>query len=776
MKNFFDLDGLDSVKNEFPGIDDDLALLIYTSRLIGREPDLVLHGGGNSSMKVLETDIFGEPLEVLYIKGSGMDLFDIGPDGFCQLDNGGLQRLMALDELSDEDMGNYVNRCRVSASTPNPSVETLLHGFLPFKFVFHSHADSILVLTNSEEGEDAVKDALGDKMAVVPHAKSGLPLAKAVHEAWFNNKDIDGVVVLNHGVFTFSDDAEKSCGLMFEYVTRAEDFIKARMEKNTDSDSESIKPEPDELSESDESNVDSSKPIFLTSVGAEPDGLTADDSTGDPPAKVEEPGLDAPESLEQEPDITNLIRVAQIIRGVCRPAIDGDPEADKEEDGGAGGDLGTRVAVALRTDPEVIEASVSEDADFFCESGVLTTDHAIRTKNMMLYLEDVPEDEEELIAGLKKAIKKFETEYELYYARRASGGACLGASPVVFLIKGLGLITVGTTQKDAEIAADIGVHTLRCKLQAAALGGYVPIDEDDVFAMEAWTCQLKKKSCPLSAKSGSTQSDSPLTGQTALITGVGGAIGFGIARTLLATGANVIISDIHEPSLDNSRDLLVAEFGETSIERVAFDVTDFDSVTAGFERGLAKFGGLDILVPNAGVAHVARIEDLDQEKFEQVIKVNLLGTFTVIKAAIPIFKRQGTGGNIVLISTKNVFDPGAAFGAYSASKAGAHQISKIAAIELAELGVRVNMVNPDAVFGDEKVCSKLWEVVGPDRMKARGLDPQGLQDYYCNRSLLKTQVLAEHVGNAVVFFASELTPTTGAALAVDGGNANAFPR
>jgi NAD(P)-dependent dehydrogenase (short-subunit alcohol dehydrogenase family) len=173
---------------------------------------------------------------------------------------------------------------------------------------------------------------------------------------------------------------------------------------------------------------------------------------------------------------------------------------------------------------------------------------------------------------------------------------------------------------------------------------------------------------------------------------------------------------------------------------------------------------------------VAKIEDLDPLKFEQVIAVNLKGTFNVIKASIPVFRRQGTGGNIVAISTKNVFDPGAAFGAYSASKAGVHQISKIAALELAELGVRVNLINPDAVFGDEEIPSKLWELIGPERMKSRGLDPQGLREYYRQRNLLKVQVTAEHVGNAVVFFASEGTPTTGATLPVDGGVPAAFPR
>ncbi len=286
--------------------------------------------------------------------------------------------------------------------------------------------------------------------------------------------------------------------------------------------------------------------------------------------------------------------------------------------------------------------------------------------------------------------------------------------------------------------------------------------------MEYWPLQQKKlgRNPPL-----------PLQGEIAVITGAGGAIGLGIADRLLAAGSAVVISDIDEASLQKVYSKLTKKYEASLIESVLFDVTDYQAVEKTFQEISYRLGGLDILVPNAGVAHVARIEELDPEKFDRVISVNLKGTFNAIKAAIPIFKRQGTGGNIVVVSSKNVFDPGAAFGAYSASKAAAHQISKVAALELAESGVRVNLVNPDAVFGDEEVPSKLWELIGPDRMKSRGLDPKGLKEYYRQRNLLKVQVTPEHVGNAVVFFASETSgATTGATLPVDGGIPAAFPR
>jgi NAD(P)-dependent dehydrogenase (short-subunit alcohol dehydrogenase family) len=285
--------------------------------------------------------------------------------------------------------------------------------------------------------------------------------------------------------------------------------------------------------------------------------------------------------------------------------------------------------------------------------------------------------------------------------------------------------------------------------------------------MEYWGLQQKKLAKP---------APPPLQGQVAVVSGGAGAIGLGISDRLLAAGALVVICDIEESRLKKVHSILARKYGESLLEEVVFDVTDYSSVEKAFQEISRRVGGIDLVVPNAGIAHVAKIEDLDPKKFRQVIDVNLMGTFNMVKASVPIFRRQGTGGNVVVISSKNVFDPGAAFGAYSASKAGAHQIGKIAALELAELGVRVNMVNPDAIFGDEEVSSKLWDLVGEDRMKSRGLDYEGLKEYYRQRNLLKARVLAEHVGNVVVFFASNQTPTTGATLPVDGGIPAAFPR
>ena len=698
---YIEAEAKEFIKN-YPDIAEELVLRMYTSRLIGTNPNLVLHGGGNTSIKLTQKNILEEDEEILFVKGSGVDLSDIEPEGFVALDLAFLRKLSRLEKLEDGEMENQLQIHKVHSSPLNPSVEALLHAFLPHRYVDHTHADSILILTNQKEGVNMVRKALGPRVAILPYTMSGLPLAKKVAAQYEKDPEIEAVVIINHGIFTFGEDAITSYERMIDYVNRAEAFIKQRIQGKT-----LVTPQAD----------------ISPLKGGEP----------------------------------FIARVAQTIRGACAHT--------------APDDRLRRFIVEFRNTPDMVDASISKEAQAICGSGVLTPDHVIRTKNKFVYMDALPEDRDDFGARIKQKIETFVKEYHRYFQEQVTAKALdrkeLDPYPRVFLTKGLGLFTLGFTRKEARIAADIAEHTIRAKLQAGQLGAYDPISDSHIFDMEYWKLQQKKLG----------QISPPiLQGQIALITGGGGAIGFGIADRLLAAGATVVLSDIDRPRLKKVRSILKERYPNSESEILTFDVTDYQSVAAAVDVISRRLGGIDIVVPNAGIAHAARIEDLEPDKLDQVVAVNLKGTFNVIKATIPAFKRQDTGGHIVVISSKNVFDPGAAFGAYSASKAGAHQISKIAALELAQLGVRVNMINPDAVFGDEKISSKLWDLVGPDRMKARGLDYEGLKEYYRNRNLLKARVLAEHVGNAVVFFASNQTPTTGASFPVDGGIPAAFPR
>jgi NAD(P)-dependent dehydrogenase (short-subunit alcohol dehydrogenase family) len=342
----------------------------------------------------------------------------------------------------------------------------------------------------------------------------------------------------------------------------------------------------------------------------------------------------------------------------------------------------------------------------------------------------------------------------------------LNSNPTVLLLPGVGLVGVGPTARDAAIVADIAEHTVRIKAAADILGRYEGLKESDIFDVEYWSLEQAKLGRLI---------ELPLAGQVALITGGAGAIGLGIARRLLESGAHVALTDRDASALDRAGQRL-APNGSGRLLLARMDVTDEASTQAAIRAVCAHFGGLDLCVPNAGVAQVGAIVETTTELFRFQTEVNAVGCFLTIREAARVMIEQRLGGNVVVNATKNVFAPGAQFGAYSASKAAGHQLGKVAALELAVHGIRVNLLNADAVFGDEATPSGLWQTVGADRARSRGLAPDELPAYYRQRNLLKAEIRAEHVGNAVVFFASAQTPTTGATLPIDGGIPEAFPR
>ncbi len=686
-----------------------LALRVYTSRLLGREPELVLHGGGNTSVKERTPNILGEEQELLYIKGSGWDLASIEAAGFPGLDLAWLRRLRGLPELSDEEMVNQFRTHLLDAAAPNPSIETLVHAFLPHRFIDHTHADAVVTLTHLPTPEKHLRAALGEGIAILPFIMPGFPLARAMVELYEDDPQVEAVILLQHGIFTFADEAEIAYSRMIDYVTRAEKYLAGQRTPG---------------------NRSQLLPSEATNSASEASGAEA---------------------------ITTAV-VLPLLRGALS-CVDS---------------AGVRryFSLDLRDDSVLLAALARPDAAQLFGGGVLTPDHVIRTKNYPLLLNLEPGfDQEAVGVVIREAVEAYGNRYRQYFIRQSQAAGAekimLDPSPRVILIPGLGLVGAGFSPKEAAIAADIAVQTVRAKLQGVELGPFLDLGEEHIFAMEYWSLEQAKLGQGKPAL---------LAGRVALVTGGGGAMAVGIAAKLLEAGARVFLSDRDQPRLEAVAARLAARFGAANLGTVVMDVTDQASVAAGLGQIVQTAGGLDILVPNAGIAHVARLEELSGADFARVMAVNCHGVFTVIKAAIPIFRRQGYGGQVVINSSKNVFDPGPAFGAYSASKAAAHQLGKIAALELAELGVAVNMINADAVFAADGIDSGLWEVVGPDRMRARKLDPAGLREYYRNRNLLKAEVSAEQVGNAVLFFAAGLTPTTGATLPVDGGIPAAFPR
>ena len=678
-----------------------LALRTYTSRLLGEEEALVLHGGGNTSVKGAHTNRLGEKIPAIYVKASGHNMAAIEPAGFPGLDLEYLRKLRALAVLPDEAMMEELRTHLLSSKSPTPSVETLVHAFLPHQFIDHTHADAILTLTNQPNGEALIREALGESVMVLPYYRPGFKLAKAVAAAFEAQPPARGMVWLKHGITTWGATARESYEAMIELVSLAEAFIARRATKRL--------------------NVTSSTPLEAAQERA--------------------------------------TKVAPILRGLL---------AEKSEDPDR---PFRRVILQPLITRQALDFVDSTRGRELAQTPPLTSDHLIRTKAFPLWVDSPAyDDPARLREQLSQAVEEYSAQYHAYVERHAArmpeGLSQLDSLPRVVLLPGLGVLCTGKDARAARIARDITAHTLAVKASVAAMGGYEGLPEDELFEMEYHTFQH--------AKLGSA-GEPPLARQVAIITGAAGAIGSAIAEELLASGCHVALTDLPGAALESLAADLEARY-PGQIIAAPMDVTSPASVAAAFDAAIRAWGGVDLIIVNAGIAMVSSLAEMKLEAFQKLERVNLEGTLTVLSEAARHFRVQGTGGDIVMVSTKNVFSPGPKFGAYSATKAGAHQLARIASLELAEIDVRVNMVAPDAIFSHGSRKSGLWAEVGPDRMRARGLDEKGLEEYYRQRNLLKAAVTAAHVAKAVLFFATRQTPTTGATIPVDGGLPDATPR
>lgn len=685
---------------------ENFALRVYTSRLIGKEPQLVLHGGGNTSFKTAIKDLFGEPLEVIYVKGSGAPLDAVTPSDLPGLDLNYLRRLRCLESLSDRAMVNELRTHLIDASSPNPSVETLLHAFLPHQFIDHSHADAILALTNQPNGVSLAEEAFDNLVPVLPYVMPGFPLAKAVANVAEKNPDAQGIVLAKHGLFTFGENARVSYERHIELVSKAELFLGQRQSART---------------------------LLTPRVN-----LVADEKSSQ----------------------TRITQVAPMLRGFLAEKTNNPDQPFK------------RFVLDWRNTEEIQNFCNSEEAAELVLRGPITPDHVIRTKSLPLYLPNPSwNDEEGLRAQLADAVGRYRKCYDSYFEENVTrfGGQKikLDSAPRIILLPGLGALCFGDTKQAACIAADITEHTLRTKALAHSVGSYQSLDAHDLFDMEYWSLEQAKLH---------RHKPRPLEGQVVMITGGGGAIGRGIGSVCAEAGAHIAFADIDRSCAEDAASEIESSYGIGSAAAIEMDVTDDRSVEDAFGAVCMRFGGVDVVVPNAGIAWVSEIERLSSERARTVADVNYVGVLATIREAAKIFRRQGTGGNIIVNASKNVFAPGVEFGAYSASKAAAAQIAKIAALELAPMSVRVNLINADAIFSSGETRSGLWDAVGSDRAQRRGIAITELPDFYRERNLLRVSIEAHHVGRAVVFFASNATPTTGATLPIDGGLPEAFPR
>lgn len=651
----------------------------YTSRLLGAESALMLHGGGNTSAKETIHDASGRKLDVLYIKGSGWDLATIEPPGLPPTRMAPLLALRDREKLSDEDMVNELRLALVDASAPTPSVEALLHAFLPAKFIDHTHADAILSIADQENGEEICRGIYGRELVWVPYVMPGFELAKRCVAAFESSKkqgDSATVIVLErHGIFTYGDTAQASYEKMIEAVTRAEDFIAKK------------------------------RPTILREPAAH---------------------LPTAESI-----------LFPTLRGVLARSSNEAPERGP--------------ILTLRRTESALYFLERNDVRDLVQRGCATPDHVIRTKPNALLIEDLDfRDQGNLTTQLEAAVTQFARDYDAYFTEMTDHKGArkkLDPWPRVILIRGVGIIAIGKTSRDAEIAADIYEHTISIIEDAEAVGKYSPVSRDHLFDVEYWSLEQAKIKKVVEAS---------LAGKIAVVTGAASGIGRATAEKFLELGAHVVFADRENIENKSARALVVK-----------CDVTKDESVVALFQSVVSQFGGVDVVVSNAGTAPEGRLDlSVGDEALRSSLDINFLAHNTVARHASEIFLAQKNGGCLLFNASKAAFNPGPSFGPYAVAKSALVALMRQYAIDLGKFGVRSNAVNADRIrtglFSPEIIAA---------RSKARGLTP----DTYFKSNLLEREVTADDVANAFAYLATARA-TTGCIVTVDGGNAAAFPR
>ncbi len=647
---------------DLPADADEIDELVVASRLLGGDPSLVLHGGGNTSVKAPWRDITGEVVEAIHVKGSGWDLATIERPGFAPMPLARLRALLQLEQLSDPDMVRELSAARLDPEAPQPSVEALLHAFLPHRSVLHSHADLVLTVTNLPDGDAKVRQVFGDDVVVVPYVMPGFDLARAVAGCWAEQAHAGtvGMVLMAHGLFTFGDSSREAYDRHLELLARVERFLATVPEVEV-------------------------------------------------AAAREVPHVCATELAE-------LRRKLSEVAG--RPLI-----------------------VSRHTDEATLRFVARADLGDLATRGPLTPDHVIRTKRVPLVGRSAED-----VDGFVDAYRRF---FDEHHHRARTAVTMLDPAPRVVLDPDLGMLTVGVQAKDADIAADVYRHTMAVLTTTEdRLGGWAPLDPSHLFDVEYWDLEQAKL-----RRAGSPPA---LAGQVALVTGAASGIGRACAKALLAQGAAVVGLDLAEG--------VERAFSGPAWLGQRVDVTDAEAQEAALARGVERFGGIDLAVLSAGIfGRTATIAELEPGEWSKVMAVNLDAAAQALRALHPLLVRSPVAGRVVLIGSKNVPAPGAGAAAYSSSKAALTQLARVAALEWAGDGVRVNVVHPDAVFD-----TGLWN----DQLLAERAAKYGLTvEQYKRRNLLRTEVTSDLVAAAVVALVGPaFAATTGAQIAIDGGS------
>jgi rhamnulose-1-phosphate aldolase/alcohol dehydrogenase len=669
--------------------------LVYRSNLLGADRRVCNWGGGNTSAKTTVTDFRGREIEVMYVKGSGSDLATMKARNFTGLRMEDIRPLFEREKMSDEEMVAYLGHCMIDASHPRASIETLLHAFLPFKHVDHTHPDAIISLCCADNGKELAREIFGDRFVWVPYVRPGFTLSKMIAEGVLNNPRAELVLMEKHGLVTWGDTSEACYAKTIAIINEAEAYIEARVDEER---------------------------LF--------GGLKH-------------------KALPAETRRSIAAQVVPVIRGAVSDAL--------------------KMILTFDDEFDVLRFAGGRDSAQLSQVGAACPDHLVHTKVVPLFIDWTPDaqDIEGLKQKLAEGIAAYKEQYKAYFERNKNDGdAMFEAAPRVILIPGVGMINTGKSWAMSKVSGALYHRAIAVMRGSTALGSFVSLSENESYNVEYWPLELYKLTL--------APPEAEFSRQVAFITGGAGGIGSETARRLVSAGAHVVLADLNLEGARKVAAELNERYGENRAIAVRMDVTKEEEVVEAYAQTALTFGGVDIIVNNAGLATSSPFDETSLKEWN--LNMNVLGTgyFLVAREAFKLMKAQGIGGNMVFIGSKNSIYAGKNATAYSAAKALEAHLARCIASEGGEFGIRVNTILPDAVLQGSAIWSSNWR---NERAAAYGIEPDQLEEYYRKRTTLQVNVFPKDIAEGIAFFASsKASKTTGCMLTVDGGVPAAFTR
>jgi len=681
---------------------DEVALLIYRSNLLGADLRLTNYGGGNTSCKVMAKDpLTGKQTEVMWVKGSGGDLGTLKRSGLAALY---VERLHSLENIykgieQEDEMVELFNHCIFDLSSKAPSIDTPLHGFLPFKHIDHLHPDAAIAIAAAKDGERITKELFGGTIGWVPWQRPGFDLGLQLRQCLRDNPGIRGIMLGSHGLFTWGDTAYESYVNTLEVIERCAAYLEEHYGKKG--------------------------PVF----GG---------------ARITSP---APEVRRKQ-----AAALAPVLRGLCSAH--------------------TRMVGHFTDDPRVLEFINSKDLDRLAPLGTSCPDHFLRTKISPLVLPLEPQAALDDVTAVKQQLEPLFAAYRQMYTdyyntcRHPNSPALRDPNPVVILYPGIGMFTFSKDKQTARVAAEFYTNAINVMKGAEAISEYTALPRQEAFDIEYWLLEEAKLQRMPKPKA--------LSGRIALITGSAGGIGKAIAKRFADEGACVVINDNDAGRLQSAKEEFSKQYGQDVFTTAILDVTKSDDIKAAYDVASLAFGGVDMVINCAGLSISKPLEAHTEKDWDLLYDVLVKGQFLVTRQGVEVMRKQDLGGDVINIVSKNALMSGPNNAGYGSAKAAQLHLSRLNAAELGKDGIRVNVVNPDAVIADSKIWEGDWAA---GRAKAYGVTVEELPAYYAKRTLLNQVILPEDIANACFAITGGLlSKSTGNVINVDGGVAAAFVR